>query len=44
MIGLEDTTGTSDDFAGNYGIPAKYIAIEGVGKYRVKTQDGGILD
>lgn len=44
MIGLEDTTGTSDDFAGNYGIPAKYIAIEGVGKYRVESQDGGVLD
>lgn len=44
MIGLSDTTGTSDNFAGNYGNAALYIAIDGVSKYRVESQDGGILD
>lgn len=35
MIGLEDTTGSGDDFAGVPGRPIIDIAIEGVGEYQV---------
>lgn len=35
MIGLEDTTGSGDDFAGVPGRPIVDIAIEGVGEYQV---------
>ena len=44
MYGCSDSTGSSDDFGGEYGEAATYIAIEGVGQYRVETQNGGVLD
>lgn len=44
MRGLHDTGGSGDDFAGILGSPIQYIAIDGVGKYRVATEDGGWLE
>ena len=35
VVGLEDTTGSSDDYAGVFGKPIRYIAIDGVGEYQV---------
>ena len=43
MRGSHDTGGSSDDFAGDYGHPMTYLAIEGVGKYRVCTKANGWL-
>jgi hypothetical protein len=43
MRGLEDTTGSSDDFGGIMGEPMLYIAIDGVGEYQVHTQANGWL-
>ncbi len=43
MIGTRDTGGSSDDFGGEYGLPMTYIAIDGVGEYRVCTQANGWL-
>lgn len=43
MVGLHDTGGSGDDYAGIIGLPIQFIAIEGVGKYRVATEDGGWL-
>lgn len=34
VIGLGDTTGAGDDYAGVYGEPILYVAIEGVGEYQ----------
>jgi hypothetical protein len=34
LIGLGDTTGAGDDYAGEYGKPVLYVAIEGVGEYQ----------
>lgn len=43
VVGKEDTTGAGDDYAGVFGRPMLYIAIDGVGKYQVhdrgKSQD-----
>ena len=39
MIGLSDTTGVGDDFAGTPGRPILDIAIEGVGAYQVSDID-----
>ena len=43
MQGLKDTGGSNDDFGGSMGIGMQFLAIEGVGKYRVATQNGGWL-
>ena len=43
MEGLVDTGGSGDDYAGEYGIGIRYIAIDGVGKYRVCDKDNGWL-
>lgn len=43
MIGMYDTGGSSDDYAGAFGHPMNYLAIEGVGKYRVCTVANGWL-
>lgn len=43
MIGSRDTGGSSDDFAGSYGCMLDYLAIEGVGQYRVCTTANGWL-
>lgn len=43
MQGLVDSGGSGDDFAGEMGIGIQFLAIEGVGKYRVCTQNGGWL-
>ena len=44
MDGLTDTGGSGDDYAGIMGLPIQFLAIEGVGKYRVATEDGGWLE
>lgn len=41
LIGLSDTTGSGDDYAGVFGQPMRYIAIEGVGEYQACGMDGG---
>lgn len=41
MIGLSDTTGSGDDFAGVPGLPILNIAIEGVGPYQVSDTVNG---
>lgn len=43
MVGRKDTGGSGDDYAGMIGSPIAYLAIQGVGKYRVKTQASGWL-
>ena len=43
MIGRTDTSGSSDFFAGIVGKPIRWLAIDGVGKYRVCTQENGWL-
>lgn len=43
MLGRYDTGGSADTYAGVFGKPVQYIAIEGV-KYRVYTSDGGWLE
>lgn len=43
MQGLKDTGGSGDDFGGSIGSAMQYLAIEGVGKYRVATQASGWL-
>ena len=43
MDGLHDTGGSGDDYAGCIGIGMQFLAIEGVGKYRVCTQSSGWL-
>lgn len=42
MVGLKDTSGSGDDFAGIEGKPIRWIAVEGV-KYRACTEDSGWL-
>ena len=42
MIGLKDTSGSGDDFAGIEGEPIRWSAVEGV-KYQATTEDGGKL-
>lgn len=43
MIGRFDSGGSTDDFAGELGSAIRWIAIQGVGKYRVCTQENGWL-
>ena len=43
MIGTYDTGGSADDFAGLVGKSACWLAVKGVGKYRVCTQANGWL-
>ena len=43
MVGVYDTSGSGDDFAGIYGDSIRWLAIDGVGKYRVCTSEGGWL-
>lgn len=43
MKGLKDTGDSNDDYAGIYGLGIRYLAADGVGKYRVCTKDGGWL-
>lgn len=42
MVGLKDTSGSGDDFAGIEGEPIRWIAVEGV-KYRACTEESGWL-
>ena len=44
MVGLIDTDGSPDTYAGIMGRPIQYIAIDGVKRYRVHTVEGGWLD
>ena len=43
MDGLHDTGGSGDDFGGMIGAGMQYLAVGGVGKYRVCTQASGWL-
>ncbi len=43
MCGRTDTGGSGDDFGGAYGEAMRWLAIGGVGQYRVCTQDSGWL-
>lgn len=43
MVGRVDTGWSDDDYAGILGTPILYLAIKGVGKYRVCTQRNGWL-
>ena len=40
LVGLEDSTGAGDDYAGVFGRPMRYVAIEGVGEYQAHDQGG----
>ena len=40
MIGKTDTTDAGDDYAGVFGRPMRYIAIEGVGDYQAHDSHG----
>lgn len=44
MVGLADTGGSGEDFAGETGVGIQFLAVQGVGKYRACTQMGGWLD
>ena len=44
MIGLYDTDGSPDTFAGVMGHPIQYLAIDGVKRYRVYSEEDGWLD
>lgn len=43
MVGLHDTGGSGDTFAGELGEPILWLAIGGVNKYRVFTKENGWL-
>lgn len=43
MDGLHDTGGSCDDFGGMIGVGMQYLAVGGVGKYRVASQSSGWL-
>ena len=43
MEGLHDTGGSGDDFGGMIGAGMQYLAVDGVGKYRVASQASGWL-
>lgn len=43
MWGHYDTGGSSDEFGGEQGVPIRWIAIDGVKRYRVKTRWSGWL-
>lgn len=40
LIGREDTTGSGDDYAGVFGQPMRYVAIDGAGEYQAHTKNG----
>lgn len=40
VVGLSDTTGAGDDYAGVLGKPMLYIAVDGAGEYQVHTLNG----
>ena len=40
VIGKEDTTGAGDDYAGVFGKPMLYVAIDGVGDYQAHDANG----
>ena len=40
VIGREDTTAAGDDYAGVFGKPMRFIAIEGVGDYQAHDKNG----
>lgn len=40
VVGLSDTTNAGDDYAGVFGHPMLYVAIEGVGTYQVHDNAG----
>ena len=40
VIGRDDTTGAGDDYAGVFGKPIRYIAIDGAGKYQAHDKGG----
>ena len=40
MVGRDDTTGAGDDYAGVFGKPMRYIAVEGAGTYQVHDKGG----
>ena len=40
VIGKEDTTGAGDDYAGVFGKPMRYVAIEGAGEYQAHDSGG----
>ena len=40
VIGREDTTGAGDDYAGVFGRPMLYVAIDGVGDYQAHDSNG----
>ena len=40
LVGKTDTTGSGDDYAGVFGKPMLYIAIEGAGKYQAHDSHG----
>lgn len=41
MYGLVDSGGSNDDYAGDLKNAIQYLAVSGVGKYRVKTKNSG---
>lgn len=40
LVGLEDSTGSGDDYAGVFGRPMRYVAIGGAGEYQAHDLDG----
>jgi len=40
VVGFEDSTGSGDDYAGVFGKPIRYLAVEGVGEYQVHDKNG----
>lgn len=40
VVGFEDSTGSGDDYAGVFGKPIRYLAIEGVGEYQAHDNGG----
>lgn len=41
VVGLSDTTGAGDDYAGVMGRPMLYLAVDGAGEYQVHDLGGG---
>lgn len=40
VVGFEDSTGAGDDYAGVFGKPIRFLAIDGVGEYQVHDVGG----
>ena len=40
VVGFEDSTGAGDDYAGVFGKPIRYLAVESAGKYQVHDLGG----